>query len=58
MSSTGHYPLSMAEASMAGESVPIDRLAEVMDSLCVWWAVAGGVAIDLRLGKWIREHAT
>jgi hypothetical protein len=32
------------------------RVASVMGSLDVWWAVAGGWAIDLWLGRVTREH--
>jgi hypothetical protein len=31
-------------------------VAEVMERTCVWWAVAGGWAIDLWLGEQTRDH--
>jgi hypothetical protein len=34
----------------------IGRVAEIMDGIGVWWAVAGGWAIDLWLGTQTREH--
>jgi hypothetical protein len=34
----------------------VRSVADVMDGLDVWWAVAGGWAIDLWLGEQTREH--
>ena len=41
-----------------GVMVPLTptAVAEVMDRIGVWWAVAGGWAIDLWLGEQTRDH--
>jgi hypothetical protein len=38
------------------ESAEVERVAEVMRRADIWWAVAGGWAIDLWLGEQTREH--
>lgn len=38
------------------ESSPVGQVASIMQSLDVWWAVAGGWAIDLWLDRQTRVH--
>ena len=38
------------------ESMAVRQVADVMQSVGVWWAVAGGWAIDLLVGRQTRDH--
>ncbi len=38
------------------ESAAVERVAAVMRQVEIWWAIAGGWALDLWLGEQTREH--
>lgn len=48
--------MGMAEVPAHSEPVSIERVDEVMKATGLWWAIAGGWAIDLWLGVQTREH--